>query len=138
MTSDQQIPITPIAIGHWKPDSDQDLPIPQEFVNTQIPEQDRMNLIKYLSHGKIFISYLGFSFCRFHCGIEDHQMGASYYTDGKYVWPEGLVYYVKDHQVWLPEIFISYSKSNSGFDPVSIGLKKMTFFDHTWWKTLKK
>jgi hypothetical protein len=137
MTSDETL-ITPIGIGYWKSDREQSMPDPKKFINSSVSEADRISLIKYLLRGKTFISYLGFSFCRFDCGINDSEMGARCMTDGKYVWPEGLVHYIDKHQIWLPDNFVQHSKSNFDFDPDLINLKKMKLFDLDWWKGFAK
>ena len=47
------------------------------------------------------------SFCRFACG--ETAMGAEDLTDGTYVWPSGLVHYVEQHAVGLPEAFVAHA-----------------------------
>src|SRR5688572_25170293 len=92
----------PIAVGYWRDDDNPSLPNPFGFVNSNVSVDLRNAIGKYLDNGKRFMSYLGYSWCRFNCGIEDHNMGASCFTDGIYVWPEGLSHYIKKHDVWLP------------------------------------
>ena len=134
MSSNTPNKIAPIAIGYWKSDSEPDLPDPEKFIAYNIANTDRQLLLKYLAHGTRFMSYLGYSFCRFQCGIGDSEMGASCFTDGKYVWPEGLSHYITQHNVWLPKAFITHVIDNSTNNLSSIDLTKMTLHDYTWWK----
>jgi len=36
--------------------------------------------------------------------------GAVEYTDGMYVWPEGLAHYIHDHAVRLPEELVRHAR----------------------------
>ena len=49
---------------------------------------------------------MGYSPCRI-CGVDN---GAAEYTDGTYVWPEGLAHYIYDHAVRLPEDLVRHAK----------------------------
>jgi hypothetical protein len=49
-------------------------------------------------------SYLGDSVCRM-CGRAN---GSADFKDGEYLWPEGLVHYVRDHHVRLPSAFVQH------------------------------
>jgi len=59
---------------------------------------------------------MGYSFCRFACGIPDQQMGCTEFYDGVWVWPEGLAHYVECHSVLLPDEFIQTMRSHSWRD----------------------
>src|SRR5262245_41277400 len=56
----------------------------------------------------------GLSWCRFRCGVANQEMGCREFTDGEWVWPEGLTHYVRAHSVLLPEEFISSATSTRG------------------------
>lgn len=47
---------------------------------------------------------MGVSTCRM-CGTPN---GAGEFTDGVYVWPEGLAHYVQEHSVRLPAEFLAH------------------------------
>jgi hypothetical protein len=51
-------------------------------------------------------TFMGYSTCRF-CGMNN---GAAEYTDGTYVWPEGLAHYVYDHAVRLPGELVRHAR----------------------------
>jgi hypothetical protein len=98
-------------IGCWITElDDQRLPAPQEFVG-HMPAADRARLADYLAAGKVHEAYLGYSWCRFECGIPARQMGTQLLADGTWAWPEGLAHYVREHEVLLPAEFISHALS---------------------------
>ena len=100
-------------IGYWMASlRDLSLPLPEELVG-KMSEGDREAVCMYLQGGKLFETYRGYSWCRFGCGASGQEMGCREYTDGKWVWPEGLVHYVRFHSVMLPEDFILRVTSGS-------------------------
>jgi hypothetical protein len=46
-------------------------------------------------------------------------MGCRDFTDGKWVWPEGLYHYVEMHDVRLPDVFVVHCRSNHWKIPAS-------------------
>lgn len=130
--------IFPIAIGYWKDKDQPHLPHPSDFVNQAIPDDLRNTVATYLENGNRFIAYLGFSWCRFKCGIADHQMGASCFTDGLYIWPEGLSHYIRVHDVWLPDTFVNYVLENQNRDWSMVDTSRLYLHDYTWWQQQKK
>lgn len=102
-------------IGYWMESlRDMALPLPQELVGDW-SKSDHDAVCTYLSRGIYWEGYSGYSWCRFRCGIEHDQTGSQEFTDGEWIWPEGLLHYVRDHRVRLPEDFIS--KAISGKPP---------------------
>jgi hypothetical protein len=94
-------------IGYWMTDlREPRLPLPQELVGTMETEV-RERVCEYLSGGELFETYRGYSWCRFGCGIGYDRMGCREFTDGEWVWPEGLVHYVRCHGIVLPEEFVA-------------------------------
>jgi hypothetical protein len=92
-------------IGYWMADlQDLHLPLPQELVG-EMADSVRDAVCAYLSAGDEFVVYRGNSWCRFRCGEGD--MGCRELTDGEWVWPEGLVHYVRVHGVVLPADFVA-------------------------------
>jgi hypothetical protein len=78
-----------------------------------MPEDQRARLGDYLAAGITHEQYLGFSWCRFGCGISPTLMGSRDLTDGAWVWPEGLSHYVREHAIVLPEEFIAHALANT-------------------------
>jgi hypothetical protein len=66
---------------------------------------DRREVEYYLSSGSFGRAYMGYSECRI-CG---QQNGAGEFTDGTYVWPEGLLHYVRTHDVRPPDEFVVHA-----------------------------
>ena len=63
---------------------------------------------------------MGYSWCRFRCGIPDRELGCSEMTDGVWIWPDGLAHYVEVHGVPLPEEVIETMRANSWVPPVEL------------------
>ena len=83
--------------------------------STWSPER-RASVCGYLTSGVEVISELGFSHCRFDCGIADRAMGCREFSDGFWAWPEGLLHYVDVHGVVLPEPFADDAVAARDFD----------------------
>jgi hypothetical protein len=101
-------------IGYWMESlKDVRLPLPQELVG-EMPDSVRDAVCAYLASGQPdspFFREMGCSWCRFLCGIESRHMGSKTLNDGEWMWPEGLVHYVRKHSVVLPEEFIATATS---------------------------
>ena len=93
-------------IGYWRSDSDPSLPDPAAFVDKAWDEDERHQVDWYFSHGTMLRVAMGFSRCRV-CGEPN---GSAEFTDGTYVWPEGLAHYVREHAVRLPNPVIEHVK----------------------------
>lgn len=105
----------PRAIGFWRGPQIRDHPFrhPVAFVDTAWDLDERRLVAHYLGSGKRVTSYLGFSWCRFHCGIDDEEMGDSEFSDGLWLWPGGLPHYVLEHAVRLPEEFLDHVRNEA-------------------------
>lgn len=105
-----------IKIGFWKDTKSTldlgllvALPDPRELADPTWAGDERYALGAYLDSGKTFESWMGFSYCRFDCGI--HLRGNKDLTDGVYVWPQDLSHYVRAHSVRLPTEFIEHVRA---------------------------
>jgi hypothetical protein len=74
-------------------------------------------LLTYLRQGRELAAWRGLSYCRLQCGIDDSEMGHRDFTDGTWVWPEGLVHYVERHRVRLPREFSDIARARGGMVP---------------------
>ena len=92
------------------------LPLPQELVG-DMSASVRNAVSAYLKGGRLFETWRGHSWCRFRCGIDDCEMGCREFTDGEWVWPEGLAHYVEAHGVLLPEDFVSRAMATQSAQP---------------------
>ena len=50
-------------------------------------------------------------------------MGCHDFTDGEWIWPEGLAHYVEKHDVRLPDAFIGTMEKNSWLVPSQINIE---------------
>lgn len=122
-----------ILIGYWHSLFEPHYPDPAWFIDPNWDAEEKQRVIDHLKAGqKMPYAQMGFSWCRFRCGI--NNLGAAELTDGKYVWPEGLVHYLEAHQVRLPEQVVQ-----DFLQPESIAGRILTDFsptdlDVTWWK----
>lgn len=105
-------------IGYWMADlrDDRDLPLPQELIGSW-PADLRAAVCAYLAKGEVFEVYRGLTSCRLGCRMEYHEMWCREFTDGEWVWPEGLLHYVERHDVILPEEFVR--DATSGKTPLA-------------------
>ncbi len=110
-----------IAIGYWNDGSDGcSLHNPQEFVDSRGSVALRESIFHYLQGGRSGAQYLGYSWCRFDCGIDETKMGSADLTDGVWIWPEGLAHYVACHDVRLPAEFIEHARANGFQTPTPV------------------
>ena len=93
-------------IGYWKEEGKDNYIDPNLLVDPKWKTQDKNKIIQYLKSGSFHEGYFGWSNCRV-CGKRN---GGTELTDGFWYWPEGLTHYVEDHDVRLPEEFISYMR----------------------------
>jgi hypothetical protein len=97
-----------IEIGFWAgPDATDQLPNVEAFIDPDWDGEIREFIAGYLGMGQIAMSYMGYSSCRI-CGDDNGDLEL---TDGVYVWPSGLTHYVSEHDVRLPEQFVSHAIS---------------------------
>ena len=79
-------------------------PDPRLFVDPTWASSERRLVAAYIQRGTLVNQYRGLSPCRF-CGQHN---GSAEITDGVYCWPEGLAHYVNDHEVRLPDEFVTH------------------------------
>ncbi|CAM9693667.1 unnamed protein product [Choristocarpus tenellus] len=111
-------------VGFWNdPRNLDDLrPDPRLFVDESWGSKsvEVAAVILYIKTGYIESFELGYSFCRFGCGLKDEvgdtpgmtEMGCCTLTDGEYIWPEGYEHYIRRHAVRPPDTFIHRSLEN--------------------------
>ena len=113
-----------IVIGYWHGEqTSPGWPAPVDFVDTSWDVDERDIVASYLEHGFMVWGCMGFSPCRF-CGRDNGNLELS---DGTYLWPDGLVHYVADHGVRLPEPFVSHVLSR-------MGALEAAGRDESWWR----
>jgi hypothetical protein len=114
---------TLIAVGFWHVDGEKDeFPLAQSLVGEPYAPDLCEGICRYLESGATFMSWRGFSSCRFRCGIYDGEMGSSELSDGRWVWPEGLPHYVRAHHIRLPEEFLQTMRAANWTIPRPVDL----------------
>lgn len=90
------------AVGFWQSSA--------EIEKSPISLHDRSKIIRYLDACPA-ARVRGTPFA---CVFQDQTHRATLErTDGVYVWPSGLVHYVRDHDVRLPECFVEHIRRQS-------------------------
>lgn len=97
--------MTLVLIGYWRSDRHPEWPDPRDFVDPRWDQEERHVTRHYLSSGTVARAYMGLSECRL-CGA---QNGALEFTDGTFLWPQGLAHYVDEHAVRLPQRIVDHA-----------------------------
>jgi hypothetical protein len=129
---------TPRPIGYWHHfiGEDQILPHPRDLVRQGwVSAEEKARLAAYLRSGETYEGWRGYSDCRFRCGIDDNKMGYRDFTDGVWVWPEGLHHYVEKHDVMLPHEFLAYCRERRWSIPTDAvqRVEVSHVLDHSFW-----
>jgi hypothetical protein len=126
-------------IGYWLGPWTPGWPNVQSFVDTSPDAALRDRVVEYLRSGTVFTAFAGKSLCRF-CGQEN---GSTELTDGvRFVWPDGLVHYVEEHNVRLPAEVIAAMDvpplpvDIDEFLQHLLDTNELTIDDH-WWRDLE-
>lgn len=123
-----------IGVGFWEENTESDMPNPKSLGSWQLSDKTMFELINYLLQCPMFCSYWGMSWCRFECGTSDWEMGNAEYTDGKFVWPQGLIHYLLVHRIQLPKKFIDHCLNNDlAIDELTNIADKKYEIDYDWW-----
>jgi hypothetical protein len=101
--------VTLILIGYWRSETHPEWPDPADLVDPQWDAQERHMVTMYLASGTIARTYMGFSPCRL-CG---RQNGSLEYTDGEFIWPEGLAHYLEGTPSGSPRLLSPGSSRSS-------------------------
>jgi hypothetical protein len=110
----------PLGFWHYPYDGQQELPYPGALVCPGwLPPDEITKLIAYLKTGATYETWRGLSHCRFQCGVDDREMGCRDFTDGLWIWPEGLYHYIETHDIRLPEEFIASCRMNNWSIPAN-------------------
>jgi hypothetical protein len=112
-------------LGYWSGPESSGWPDVQRFVDPDWDADERALVWSYLNHGLVARAYLGPSFCTI-CGAKN---GSLEFTDGRFIWPEGLAHYVREHSVRLPREFTDHARARTRE-------YEETPKDDTWWRTL--
>lgn len=118
-------------VGFWDgPHVSPGWPDVRDFVDPTWSLDERLAVYDYLRRGRNVAACMGFSGCRF-CG---QQNGSSDYSDGVYVWPEGLGHYVLAHDVRLPSALVRHILATIAQEPP---IDDRLDADAEWWKAYR-
>ena len=92
-----------ILIGYWD-DRAEIYPSAHALVAHEWDEVERDLVVDHLRRGFVARAFMGYANCR----ICKAQVGNLEFSDGIYVWPEGLSHYVSEHGVRLPGSFVDH------------------------------
>ena len=111
-------------VGYWWTEEGSDLPHPKNFVDLSWDEDEKRRVLDYISHCyQPPYAFAGYSWCRMGCEGVPSDIGTQDLTDGTYVFPEGLVHYIKSHNLKPEQDFISHIKANNFTVPELTELK---------------
>ena len=115
-----------IRLGYWVSETTPDWPDPTAFVDPTWDLEERHLVSQYFACGTIAGAFMGRSTCRF-CGVAN---GSLEYTDGVYIWPEGLAHYLEEHELRLPEAVVDHAVTR-------LDEAQAAAVDDTWWRALR-
>jgi hypothetical protein len=96
-------------VGYWRSPQEPDLPHPRDFVDASWDAVERRKVIEYLDDAyQTPMFSFGPSWCRMGCADIPGDIGTQDLTDGVWLFPEGLVHYVRHHAVRPPEAFLEH------------------------------
>lgn len=100
--------------GFWWSEEEPHLPHPKDFVDKEWDPEEREKVIAYLESSYYMpYRYFGMSWCRMGCRGEPEDIGEQDLTDGTWVFPEGLVHYVRHHYVKPEKAFLEHVRKNN-------------------------
>jgi hypothetical protein len=114
-------------IGYWRDDDEHDWPDARDFVDESWDARERERVASYLKSGTVPWIEAGYSRCRL-CGKLN---GLAEFTDGVFVWPEGLSHYVADHSVRLPVRVVEHILTRLD------DFEEREIVDPEWWRTVR-
>lgn len=96
-------------VGFWQSDREPDLPHPRDYVDVSWNPEERERVIAYLERCyQPPYFFFGYSWCRLGCHDEPPDIGTQDRTDGTWLFPEGLVHYVRHHALKPPAPFLEH------------------------------
>lgn len=124
-----------IGLGFWRSLLEPNLPDPAWFVKNWQTASKQAKVLQYLRQGQPKIFWMGYSWCRFRCGVATSGMGTADLTDGTYCWPEGLAHYLEQHGVRLPDAFVDHVDRQASFPMLAAtDVPEICAIDMTWWQ----
>jgi hypothetical protein len=117
--------MTLIRIGYWRAEHAPEWPDVHDFIDQSWSENERNVVSAYLLSGTAVRHCMGFSPCRI-CG---KQNGNKEFSDGTFIWPEGLAHYIDEHAVRLPPRVVEHACD-------AMDRLESATVDASWWESL--
>lgn len=114
-----------IRIGYWRADNAPEWPEVTAFVDESWSGDERNTVSAYLRSGTVVRHFMGLSPCRI-CGEPN---GSIEFSDGMFIWPEGLAHYIDDHAVRLPQRVVEHALAE-------MDRLESAPVESTWWQSL--
>lgn len=130
----EQQPARLRLIGYWASDSSAEWPVVNTWIDRNWEPRERDAVIEWLSSGERVIQWLGWSKCRV-CGCNN---GDTDLSDGVYLWPDGLLHYVRSHHIRMPRAFIDRAVEHPGIPRNALRHLEIDLgedVDRDWWKS---
>jgi hypothetical protein len=111
--------------GYWHAGEEDNLPNPRDYVDEHWDETERNRVIEYLADAYVVIGYMGFSWCRMGCPelSPPSDIGTKDLTDGTWIFPEGLVHYLRHHSVKPEADFLEHVRG-TGYRMADLPLRR--------------
>lgn len=127
-------------VSEYHPDAPEAQPYKSYFRESDVEDKYRNEVLGYIKNGILFSASMR--------AIEDLVSGEdvgsdAYYTDGKWIWPEYMIYYLENKPNYIIEDQFVQDLINKGFkyDKSKINEKKLNFFLskhlYGWWFAFK-
>src|SRR5262245_14684169 len=97
-------------VGFWYSKEEPDLPHPGEYIDWTWDRDEKDKVIRYLQESYVLTRfYCDYPWCRLYCDFDViPEIGYREYTDGTWLYPEGLLHYVLRHMVKPPSDFLEH------------------------------
>jgi hypothetical protein len=123
------------VIGLWFGPHAPGWPDVQRFVDPSADQVQRERIAQILDDGRRTDRvYMGYSRCR----LCDSINGSGEFTDGVFIWPEGLSHYIRRHQIRLPdaieETLIQPAATDAEVEYAVTGSNEER--DTDWWRSI--
>ncbi|TCI89987.1 hypothetical protein [Tenacibaculum sp. M341] len=117
-------------IGYWKSQFQMKLPHPINFIDSKWDQTEKNKVIAYIKNAPFLPAVAGgYSYCRL-CNKEDN--GCREQSDGYFIWSEGFLHYLEEHNVKPPKDFIDHCIKSP--KAKKINLEQEVKIDTEWWK----
>lgn len=102
------------GVGYWQlPEAGFAFPRPQELSNAEWRIRDLELVVNFLQLGRPLMTTCCGKRYYYPGDQEELEIGFDYLTDGSYVWPESLSFYLAKYRIRLPNHFVQHCLESS-------------------------